>query len=373
MSILDELKENIPTRFANMTPYHFEEFIGELFKDSGYQAEITKSTGDFGADVVLTKDNLKTAVQVKRYERGNLVGVKELNQVIGGREYYKCDKAILVTTSDFTKAAKKLARQTHVELWDWERLYSEIKKIYLRGEDIYEFFKDKSGSIDENKVVPKNDNLLFNIDKIEENILMQDKNIATIVYVKMINSTDHKVYVIVEDLPIIIDTLDNQIEAYTRLSGGFFKGYIYPKASVPLMFCWHNDQLPNKKLIKQIIIKHFEGENGTIQETFISPNANNSFTKSFSFEKEYKLKTGKDTQTIKLSCPSCEQEFNYKIIEKNTNEGDRFETKCPYCGVIVSGSVISRKENWRCKYCNKGFDAKTEFEKHERICKNRKK
>ena len=58
-----------------MNPFHFEKFIGELFNDLGYQTEVTKSTGDFGVDVLLVKDNIKTAVQVKRYGRENLVGV----------------------------------------------------------------------------------------------------------------------------------------------------------------------------------------------------------------------------------------------------------------------------------------------------------
>ena len=133
IGILDEIKRGIPNRFEEMNPFHFEKFIGELFNDLGYQTEVTKSTGDFGVDVLLVKDNIKTAVQVKRYGRENLVGVGDINQVIGGREYYKCDKAIIITTSTFTKAGKKLAEQTSVELWDWNKLLNEIKKYIWKG------------------------------------------------------------------------------------------------------------------------------------------------------------------------------------------------------------------------------------------------
>jgi len=272
MTILEEIKQNIPTRFANMTPYHFEEFICELFKDSGYQGEITKFTGDFGADVVLTKDNLKTAVQVKRYERENLLGVKEINQVIGGREYYKCDKAIIITTSDFTKAARKLAEQTNIELWNWNKLYSEIKGIYLRGKDVYEFFKDKKILITETQIQPKRERFSFRVDKIEENMSMRDKNIATIVHIKMTNLTDEKIYATIGN-SIIIDALGNQVESYAGYVGKFDKGYIYSQASVPLIFCWYNDQIPSGKIIKNIIVKYYEGENEETNEVFISPNS----------------------------------------------------------------------------------------------------
>jgi restriction system protein len=64
ISILEEIKQGVPNRFSNMDPFHFEAFIGELFNDLGYQAEVTQSTGDFGADILLAKDDMKTAVQV---------------------------------------------------------------------------------------------------------------------------------------------------------------------------------------------------------------------------------------------------------------------------------------------------------------------
>lgn len=294
MSILEEIKQSIPNRFTNTSPYHFEEFICELFRDSGYQGEITKSTGDFGADVILTKDNSRTAVQVKRYERENLVGVKEINQVIGGREYYKCDKAIIITTSDFTKAAKKLAEQTNIELWNWDKLYSEIKRVYLEGKGIYEFFKDKEVSISENQIKPKSENFSFSIDKIEENISMQDRATATVVYIKMTNVTDKKVYVSVPNSPIIIDTLGNQLEAYARLSGGssksFEEGYIYPRASVPLIFCWYSEQIPKSKIIKNVIVKYCEGSDEEPKEEFISLNSSSEIVNEM--ETKEKPKSG---------------------------------------------------------------------------------
>lgn len=142
-SFSDVLKESVPNRFLNLTPSQFEEFVCELFKDSGYHAEITKASGDFGADILLEKDGEKIAVQVKRYETKNKVGVQNINQVVGAKAYYSCDRAMVVTTSSFTKSGQKLARKTQTELWDWNKLDSKIKEVYLEGKDVYEYFQEE--------------------------------------------------------------------------------------------------------------------------------------------------------------------------------------------------------------------------------------
>ncbi|MBU3942675.1 restriction endonuclease, partial [Patescibacteria group bacterium] len=74
------------------------------------------------------------------------------------------------------------------------------------------------------------------------------------------------------------------------------------------------------------------------------------------FEKRsYVLKKGKDVQIIQILCPFCKQQFDYKVTEKDMTEEATFKTKCSYCGIIVDGTVTSRKETWTCKYCGKKF------------------
>ncbi|KKT19257.1 MAG: Restriction endonuclease [Parcubacteria group bacterium GW2011_GWB1_43_8] len=294
IGILNEIKRGVPNRFGNMNPFHFEKFIGELFNDLGYQIEVTKSTGDFGADVLLVKDNIKTAVQVKRYGKENLVGVNEINQIIGGREYYRCDKAIIVTTSSFTKAAKKIADQTLVELWDWDKLLNEIKKVYMEGKNIYDFF-DKENTLDNNEKEELYNNaqseiFLFQIEQIRENVETVHFNsnkaagINTIVHIKMVNTTEQKIYVTMH-MPIIITNIGNQIEAVASFAGTFTQGYVYPNANVPLIFSWYVDQIPSGRLIKNVIVK-YQSEDGITKEKFVSPDSSTQITK------ERKLKSG---------------------------------------------------------------------------------
>lgn len=125
--VMNSLAKSINCRFQDYDPFVFEDFIAEMFEKMGYTAYVTQSTGDFGADIIIEKDDIRTAVQVKRYAYNNNVGVEGVNQVIAGTKFYDCDNALCVTTSDYTKAARILARNTGVELWSWHELEDRIK------------------------------------------------------------------------------------------------------------------------------------------------------------------------------------------------------------------------------------------------------
>ena len=113
-NIQDILFSGIKNRFSDFSPYDFEDFIAQLFKDNGYDVEGTNYSGDYGADVITSKNGIKTAIQVKRYSKTNKVGVKDINQIIGGKEFHKCDKAMVVCTSDYTKQGIKLSKEADV-------------------------------------------------------------------------------------------------------------------------------------------------------------------------------------------------------------------------------------------------------------------
>lgn len=117
--------------FMDRSPKEFEEFIAELFTKMGYSTSTTPLSADYGADVIAKKESETIAVQIKRYKPGNKVGVKDLNQVLGSMYRYNADKAIMITTSDFTLAARKLARTAPVELWNRAKLYEMIDKHYF--------------------------------------------------------------------------------------------------------------------------------------------------------------------------------------------------------------------------------------------------
>jgi HJR/Mrr/RecB family endonuclease len=107
-----------------MTGIEFEGFLKEFFEGIGFKVKTTKVSNDQGCDLILEKLGDRTSVQAKRYT--GTIGNNAIQQVVGSLKYYDCQKALVITTSKFTKAAEKLAKANFVELWDREVL---IKKI----------------------------------------------------------------------------------------------------------------------------------------------------------------------------------------------------------------------------------------------------
>ena len=111
-----------------MSGEEFEDYLALLYKKNGFEVRMTPKTCDFGADLLLKdpKTGLKICIQAKRY-RG-LVGEEAVQQTLSGREYYKCDKAMIITNSHYTDAAKKLAKSCDIAMID--RFKLGTKKMY---------------------------------------------------------------------------------------------------------------------------------------------------------------------------------------------------------------------------------------------------
>lgn len=143
-----DLRECIRTRFSCIGPEQFEKFVAALFEKRGYRVDLTPATGDYGADLILTLDVAKVAVQVKRYAADNLVGVKDVHHLLGAKSHYKCDSAVFVTTSSFSEPAQRAAQANGVQLWDWQGLLSQINSTWAEQTAAVESAED-SGVYDD--------------------------------------------------------------------------------------------------------------------------------------------------------------------------------------------------------------------------------
>lgn len=92
----------------------FEEFLAGLFRAQGYAAELTPTSGDYGADLILSKDGQRIAVQAKRYTGS--VGVGAVQEALSGMAYYNCQAAWVITTGAFTANALELAEKSGVKM-----------------------------------------------------------------------------------------------------------------------------------------------------------------------------------------------------------------------------------------------------------------
>ncbi|MDQ3239697.1 MAG: restriction endonuclease [bacterium] len=108
-----------------MSGKEFEDLLVVLFRRMCYIVTHTgRSTGDYGVDLVIEKDGIKTAVQAKRHKR--LIGEDAVREVFSGMVMYKCTKALVVTNSRYTYQATKLAKSNKVILWNRTDLINKL-------------------------------------------------------------------------------------------------------------------------------------------------------------------------------------------------------------------------------------------------------
>ena len=252
VSVQEILKHSIPKRFQDISPTDFEDFIAQLFSDLGYKVEQTSYSGDFGADLIVATSEKKTAIQVKRYAKNNNVGVKDVNQIIGAKDYYKCDSSMIITTSDFTKPALKLIEETNVEKWNWDNLHKNIMDTYLDGKDIYEYFPELINNL-------AGDKLEFKITQIDYNMEMDKGGEYTLVFASLKNKGANTQISLA--LPIIITKDNKQFEAAYWYTGYFSSGTVYSGASVEAAFMFMSQQLDNVSVGDRIIFNIYDNDN----------------------------------------------------------------------------------------------------------------
>lgn len=112
-------------RIDSLDGIAFERYLGAHFQKLGYKVVITPPSGDYGVDLILTKDNDRIAVQAKRYRRQ--VSYQAVQEVVAGKAMYRCNKAMVVTNSTFTEAGRKLAEKNNVVLWDRNSLIQNFQ------------------------------------------------------------------------------------------------------------------------------------------------------------------------------------------------------------------------------------------------------
>ena len=94
----------------------YEKYCAARLKLYGFtNIMVTKGSGDFGADIIATdKDGKRVSIQCKKYQGS--VGLDAVQEVHTSRSHYGCERAMVITTSNFTPAARQQARECGVEL-----------------------------------------------------------------------------------------------------------------------------------------------------------------------------------------------------------------------------------------------------------------
>ena len=108
--------------------YEFEKLMRQLFEAIPEFDEVrrTRSRADGGIDLVAINTTPfvggRVAIQAKRYGTHRKVDIAAVREIVGSISQREFNKGIIVTTSDFTRAAREEASRLGVELYDRERL-----------------------------------------------------------------------------------------------------------------------------------------------------------------------------------------------------------------------------------------------------------
>ena len=113
----------------NLDGHTFEFFCADMLKKLGYaDVRVTQASGDNGVDILASYNGVPYAIQCKRYAKK--VGNKAVQEVFSGANYYKCQKAIVITNNYFTDQAIDAAKKLGVTLWDRDFLNKMMRVSY---------------------------------------------------------------------------------------------------------------------------------------------------------------------------------------------------------------------------------------------------
>jgi len=122
---IDSVLERVG-KVPKMGGIEFEEFLRDLYDALGYVVHKT-DINDQGADLIVMHGGEKIVIQAKRYK--NKVNNSAIQQVFTAKAFYECDKAIVITNSEYTKSAREVAEKVGVELWDATSLQSMLSSM----------------------------------------------------------------------------------------------------------------------------------------------------------------------------------------------------------------------------------------------------
>lgn len=88
--------------------WEFEKEVGKLFEACGYNAKVTKGSGDGGVDVILYKDGVKSIVQCKHHK--NPVSVEPIRALWGCMNDFSANEAIFIASSGYTSGCYDFVR-----------------------------------------------------------------------------------------------------------------------------------------------------------------------------------------------------------------------------------------------------------------------
>lgn len=111
-----------------MEGHEFEEWCASLLLKIGFQkAEVTPASNDNGVDIIAVKDEVRYAIQCKRYSSD--LGNTPIQEVHAGKSIYSCHIGAVMTNRYFTPGGKLTAESTGTLLLDRDWIRTKLSAL----------------------------------------------------------------------------------------------------------------------------------------------------------------------------------------------------------------------------------------------------
>ena len=132
-SVVDNIMATQREKIKKMSPREFEFFVADIFEKLGFSVKITQATRDGGRDIVATKSSpipYTLIVECKHWGEKHKVDVSVVRSVYGVQMATQANQSVVVTSSKFTRDARKFAEEqkTLMTLWDIDDLLELIMR-----------------------------------------------------------------------------------------------------------------------------------------------------------------------------------------------------------------------------------------------------
>jgi hypothetical protein len=146
------IDKHIKNSFKDLNVSEFKKLLVNLFMKTGYQIELIP---DNNIDIIASNRNNRISIKIMKNDDSHLVTDEELEELLASNSIKKHNSnvTILITTSDFTKEAYKLAKKNSIETWNKEKIFQKIEESIfatmlinrkVSSEEEFKFYNDKN-------------------------------------------------------------------------------------------------------------------------------------------------------------------------------------------------------------------------------------
>lgn len=122
----NEYIDNLLSDYA-AAPTDFEKYVADVLAWIGYKnVKVTPPVADCGKDITAVRDDNFYVVEVKLYNQDHKISREQIQKLHSAMIDSNADRAIFVTTSNFSSPAEEYAAKHGIEIWNGQKLYDIV-------------------------------------------------------------------------------------------------------------------------------------------------------------------------------------------------------------------------------------------------------